>query len=177
MQQMRYTKANYYDQLSLLAEMGGTYTSILGIMATVYAFFFQKYYYKLAHEKYCVANFTYEEDRTSKYEESNALQLKVEKILNPHYCSETACDIHETRSFKNDFGSFGDKIKRILSRKKTDAEKAKEEEDNVKMSDFQKNINYFGSLDHFYQLEMENEVLKKVVLKINEGMEKVKEEI
>ena len=78
--------------------MGGTYTSILGVLALIYTILNRSYYYRLAHQKYCVANYQNEEDRTSRYQEQVDLQTAVEKILNPNFKS---CDsVHEPEGYR-----------------------------------------------------------------------------
>ena len=175
MQQMRLSKAIYYDQLSLLAEMGGTYTSILGIMATFYIMLFKGHFYRLAHLKYSVAGSTDVEDRTSNYEEATALQLAVEKIINPNACVQEENYV-KTRSLKDDMKKLRNSFKQKTPEEKAE-EEAEEEAEKIMMSDFSKNVGYFGSLDHYYQLEMENETLKKVVIKLNEGLTEYQHEL
>ena len=45
------------------------------------------------------------------------------------------------------------------------------------MADFKKNISYYGSMDHFLQLEYENSLMRATVLKLTERLSQLEEKV
>lgn len=109
----RKSGAIYYDQLSVIASMGGLYTSVFGIFYIFYKLVFLPANAVLAYRKYSEINKKDEEDQTS-------------------------ADKDHTQD-----------VKKLMEYTKDRVEPAATDE--TRLQDFNKNLNYYGSMDHFVQ--------------------------
>lgn len=132
--------------------IGGFYTSVLGTFATIYAYMYGKKCLQVAYEQYSVRNYQDYSDRTSDYKEKNEQIHRIEQI------AEVSCEDHTITelSFEVEEVKVEDK----------DTPAGKEKKIAELVEDFKKNIQYYGSMDHFIQLEYENSVMRKTLLKL-----------
>ena len=121
---------------------------MLGTFITIYSIFIGKRALQIALESYSVRNYQNYADRTSEYTQHNEEIARIEDMVN------IRCGDHERHNTELSF---------------TQEDKNESNLDKEALGDFRKNIEYYGSMDHFIQLEYENSLMRKTIIQLQDN--------